>query len=195
MMIKICGIHDPATIPVLNQSHPDLVGFVFAPSKRQVDLQTALQLRQLLASSIQTVGVFVNEPVGEVDHAITSGAISVVQLHRPIDAATIDHFHDLSAKVIQVCRRIGDAPATKADYLLYDGSEGSGTKLRWQILPKAKQPRFVAGGLTPSNVKKALIATRADGVDVSSGVETAGRKDPQKIKQFITQVRQSEVPQ
>lgn len=191
-LVKICGIHDLTTIPVLNALHPDLVGFVFAPSKRQVSRRQAQQLRQALDLSILTVGVFVNESINDMLQILHDSSISYIQLHCQEDAHKIQTLRKAGAKVIQVRHQLTDQQPTAADILLYDNSAGRGQQLAWQPLPNHQQPQFLAGGLTPDNVQSALQITHADGVDVSSGVETDGSKDPTKIEQFITNVKEME---
>lgn len=191
-LTKICGIHDPDTIPILNATHPDFVGFVFAPSKRQVSRQQARQLRQKLDPAIPTVGVFVHESIDDMLQAFHDNIISYIQLHGPENSQQIQTLQEAGAKVIQVRHDLSDKRPTAADILLYDNSAGRGQQLTWQPFPHCQKPQFLAGGLTPDNVKRALQITHADGVDVSSGVETDCTKDPAKIKQFITNVKEME---
>lgn len=194
-LIKICGIQDPATVTVLNQFQPDFVGFVFAPSRRRVSFEQALELRQLLDPAIQTVGVFVNADFDAMLELVQAGIISHVQLHGDEDEGLVKRLQAAGAKVIQVRHQITESHPTTADLIMYDGGAGTATRLDWQPFEKAQQPQILAGGLTPENVGRALQATRADGVDVSSGVETAGEKDPQKIAEFIMTVRAMEEEQ
>lgn len=191
-LIKICGIHDQSTIPVLNATHPDFVGFVFAPSKRQVSRQQAKQLRQELDSTVPTVGVFVHESIDDMLQAFHDGSISYVQLHGHENSQQIKTLQEAGAKVIQVRHDLNEQKPSAADILLYDNSAGRGQQLDWQPFPACQQPQLLAGGLTPGNVQTALQITHADGIDVSSGVETDGAKDPTKIKQLIHNVREME---
>lgn len=191
-LIKICGIHDPSTIPFLNQFHPDFVGFVFAPSIRQVSRDQARQLRQMLDPSIPTVGVFVNEGIDQMLEPFNDGSISYIQLHSQENKDKIRVLQQAGAKVIQVRRQLTEQRPSTADILLYDNSAGQGRQLNWRQLPSQPQPQLLAGGITPDNVQNALQLTGADGVDVSSGIETDGQKDPAKIKQFISNVREME---
>lgn len=191
-LIKICGIHDRSTIPMLNQQHPDFVGFVFAPSKRQVTIEQAQQLRQSLDSHIKTVGVFVDASLDQMLTPYRKGIISYIQLHGHEDPEATKQLQNAGAKVIQVRHSMSEQQPTPADVIMYDGGAGTGTKLKWQFMANKQQPQFLAGGLDPNNVQKALKITNADGVDVSSGVETNGQKDPAKIKQFIRNVREME---
>lgn len=188
-MIKICGIRDQATVPVLNRIHPDMVGFVFANSSRQVTLSEACLLRQALDPQIQTVGVFVNAPLLAMVKAFQTGAISVVQLHGQEDQSTVDQLQAMGIKVIEVRHQINDCRKSQAEMILYDGGAGTMTRLDWQPLPQLRQARLLAGGLTPENVCQAIALTQADGVDVSSGVESGGSKDPTKLRSFVTAVR------
>ena len=206
-VVKICGITRSDELPVLNQTLPELVGFVFdRSSRRYVELSTAVALRGQLDRRIITVGVFVNAPITQIVRAIRCGAISVVQLHGCED----------SAYIVALRQAIGLTPIIKAssltqkpdlptatdqqtilyDYALYDnGRPGSGVSFDWSLLKQLDQqvdlpPFFLAGGLTPTTAGQTRYLG-AYGVDVSSGVETDQVKDPEKIRDFVNAVRGS----
>ena len=195
--VKICGISRVEDVPVLNQMVPEYVGFVFyPPSRRYVDLDTARHLREILDFRITTVGVFVDAPIAQVVEAVESGAISMVQLHGSEDAEYIAELrHALPRtpliKAVAATDISIDPSTNDVDYLMVDNARpGSGESFDWDLLGHLPQemPVFLAGGLTPDTVADAArLGVYA--VDVSSGVESDGAKDPDKIRSFICQVR------
>lgn len=201
MKIKICGLRMPDEISDVNRLKPDYVGFVFAPSKRQVSLLMAIRMKVRLHPSIQTVGVFVNEPLKHVTALCSQGIIDLVQLHGDEDQS---YMEELKARVDQPIIRavrvrepeqIKQASRLPCDYLLLDPYVegcygGSGRRLSQELIPpEVEKPYFLAGGLTPENVREAAAGCFPYAVDVSSGVETNGRKDYEKMRQFIEAVR------
>jgi phosphoribosylanthranilate isomerase len=189
-LVKICGLMRPSDVPVVNQAQPDFAGFIFVPGKRrQISLVQAAQLRRALQPQIKTAGVFVDAPLAEMLIPLQQGIISVIQLHGHESESTVQALQAAGAQVIQVQRR---ATPTQADFVLYDAAQpGSGKTFDWQQLPQQPpRPFFLAGGLNLTNVKKALTQVQPAGVDISSGVETAGLKDPAKIAAFVQAVRQ-----
>ncbi|MGO3381305.1 MAG: phosphoribosylanthranilate isomerase, partial [Loigolactobacillus coryniformis] len=147
------------------------------------------QLRHALQPQIKTAGVFVDAPLAEMLIPLQQGIISVIQLHGHESESTVQALQAAGAQVIQVQRQ---ATPTQADFVLYDAAQpGSGKTFDWQQLPQQPpRPFFLAGGLNLTNVKKALTQVQPAGVDISSGVETAGLKDPAKIAAFVQAVRQ-----
>lgn len=189
-LIKICGLMQLSDAPAVNQAQPDFAGFIFVPGKRrQISLVQAAQLRHALQPQIKTVGVFVDAPLAEMLIPLQQGIISVIQLHGHESESTVQALQAAGAQVIQVQRQ---ATPTQADFVLYDAAQpGSGKTFDWQQLPQQPpRPFFLAGGLNLTNVKKALTQVQPAGVDISSGVETAGLKDPAKIAAFVQAVRQ-----
>jgi phosphoribosylanthranilate isomerase len=189
-LVKICGLMRPSDVPVVNQAQPDFAGFIFVPGKRrQISLAQATQLRHALQPQIKTAGVFVDAPLAEMLIPLQQGIISVIQLHGHESESTVQALQAAGAQVIQVQRQ---ATPTQADFVLYDAAQpGSGKTFDWQQLPQQPpRPFFLAGGLNLTNVKKALTQVQPAGVDISSGVETAGLKDPAKIAAFVQAVRQ-----
>ena len=185
-LVKICGLTRPEDVDAVNGLRPDMVGFVFyGPSRRCVSKETAETLASSLGRSITKVGVFVDEDPLVIADIVDSGIIDAVQLHGVEDSAYI---HGL--------RRLTDAPMVKAcdaDMVLMDAGMGSGRLFDWSLLERMDRDYILSGGLSPDNVTKALERLHPFGVDVSSGVETDGRKDPEKILRFVRSVRGSEV--
>lgn len=183
--IKICGLMREQDTQVINEAKPDFAGFVFAKSRRQLSLATALHFRELIDPTIPTAGVFVDEPLENMLHIFNSGAISIVQLHGHESEATVQTLKDAGATVFQVFKPNAPITPTAADYVMLDSGNGSGITLDWSRVPQAPHPFILAGGLTPANVAEAISVVHPDVVDVSSGVETDGQKDPAKIRAIV----------
>lgn len=201
--IKICGLSRPIDIEYVNEAHPDYIGFVFAKSKRQVSIEQAKQLKSLLNPDIQAVGVFVNEEIDNIILLCNQNIIDLVQLHGDEDESYINQLKSRISKPIIKAVRVKDAEDIKSsqgwgtEYLLLDAYKegqygGSGDAFDWTIISKVKQPYFLAGGIHSENVLDAIKMVKPYAVDVSSGVETDGVKDRNKIIDIITKVRSVE---
>jgi phosphoribosylanthranilate isomerase len=206
--VKICGIKEPSQAVAAAGAGADYIGIVMAPSKRRVDIEQARAIAAAVKESeTLSVGVFVNMPSTEInriakycnfDRIQLSGDESweyVRELHRPaIKAVKVSKEHTSERLLSEL-----SGGYKKADYYFLplldcavNGSYGgSGKAFDWSIAKAAAgKYRFVlAGGLTPENVAWAIAAARPWAVDVSSGVETNGAKDIDKIKRFISTVR------
>ncbi|MCI8615231.1 phosphoribosylanthranilate isomerase [Parablautia intestinalis] len=190
--IKICGLKSTKDISYVNQLNPDYIGFVFLQGRqRSVSFKDAAALRSLLKPEIQSVGVFVNEPLENVLSLLETGTIQLVQLHGRENTSYALKLKSLCRKPIikafiikgkEDIKRALDYPC---DYLLLDNGLGTGEAFDWSLIQGIHKPFFLAGGLNPANVKDAIKRTHPYAVDVSSGVETNCRKDYQKIKAFI----------
>ncbi|MCL2865910.1 MAG: phosphoribosylanthranilate isomerase [Lachnospiraceae bacterium] len=194
--VKICGLTLLQDIAMVNAVKPDYVGFVFAPSRRQVSFSQASHLRSNLSSDIVSVGVFVNETIENVLSLTCSGVIDMIQLHGSEDEAYIRALKIKSNKPIikaLAVEKRGDVQKwnlSSVDYLLLDSRVGgSGTCFDWSLIGCSAKPFFIAGGLHLGNVKDAINCTKAFAVDVSSGVEREEIKDFNKIEKFIRRVR------
>ena len=169
----------------------DYIGFVFSPSKRQVTLEQAAELAKFIPSHIQKVGVFVSPSRAELLEAVDKVGLDLVQVHGQV---ADDLFEDLPCASIQAVQvdRDGHVPNSQADYLLFDAPvAGSGQTFDWDQLDMTElaQPFFIAGGLNEDNVARAIQHFSPFAVDVSSGVETDGQKDHEKIRRFIERVK------
>lgn len=195
--IKLCGLTRPSDIETANLLHPDFVGFVFAKkSRRYVSLERVRTLKELLHPEISAVGVFVDEEPEAVAAWLSSGVIDMVQLHGGEDAAYIGRLRELTDKPIikafsvrgeQDIRRACDSTA---DFVLLDaGDGGTGTAFDRELLAGMNRPYFLAGGLDPSTVGEAVKRWRPYAVDVSSGIETDGYKDAEKMQAFVERAR------
>lgn len=195
--IKLCGLKRPQDIQAANELLPAYIGFVFAPkSRRYVHPDRAEELRRMLNPGIIPVGVFVNETPETVAALLDRGIIDIAQLHGKEDEAYIRRLRQLTKKpLIQAFRvdtpaDVAAAQASTADYVLLDsGAGGTGTCFDWSLLQDIQRPYFLAGGLTPENVGGAVATLHPYAVDVSSGIETDGAKDKEKMTQFVRAVR------
>ena len=189
--VKICGLSTKEAVKTAVSAGADYIGFVFAPSKRQVTLEQAAELAKFIPSHIQKVGVFVSPSRAELLEAVDKVGLDFVQVHGQV---ADDLFENLSCASIQAVQVDGDGhvPNSQADYLLFDAPvAGSGQTFDWGQLDTTEltQPFFIAGGLNEDNVARAIQHFSPFAVDVSSGVETDGQKDHEKIRRFIERVK------
>ena len=189
--VKICGLSTKEAVKTAVSAGADYIGFVFAPSKRQVTLEQAAELAKLIPADVKTVGVFVSTNRTELLEAIEKVGLDLVQIH---GQAADDLFENLPCASIQAVQVDGDGhvPNSQADYLLFDAPvAGSGQTFDWGRLDTTElsQPFFIAGGLNEDNVEEAIQHFTPFAVDVSSGVETDGQKDHEKIRRFIERVK------
>ena len=199
--IKLCGLTRPEDIEAANALMPDFVGFVFAEkSRRYVSPEIAARLRGRLNPEIQAAGVFVDAPPERVAELLEKGMIQIAQLHGQEDEAYIRALRGLTDRTIWKAFKItapedlAAAAASGADLVLLDnGPGGTGEAFDWALLRDFHaRPYVLAGGLNPENAAAAIAALRPFGLDVSSGIETAGRKDPEKMEKFVRAVREAD---
>ena len=189
--VKICGLSTKGAVEVAVSAGADYIGFVFAPSKRQVTLDQATELAKLIPSHIQKVGVFVSPSQSELLEAIDKVGLDLVQIHGQV---ADDLFESLPCASIQAVQVDGDGhvPSSQTDYLLFDAPvAGSGQTFDWGQMDTTElsQSFFIAGGLNEDNVEEAIQHFPPFAVDVSSGVESNGQKDHEKIRRFIERVK------
>ena len=198
--IKLCGLTRPEDIAAANALKPEYIGFVFAPkSRRAVSREKAAELRAQLSPEIQAVGVFVNEAPETVARLLNEDLLDIAQLHGQEDAAYIARLRSLTSKPLWQAFRVEDAASlaaaarSPADRVLLDsGAGGTGTAFNWKLLQGFPRPYILAGGLDADNAADAVSRLHPDVVDVSSGIETAGRKDPAKMAAFVAAVRKQD---
>ena len=195
MKIKIGGLTREEDIRIVNDVRPDYVGFVFAGNKRKVDEAQAARLRQLLDENIPAVGVFVDAPIEQIYRLVKAKTVQLVQLHGNEDEDYITALNEscnvpvIKAFSVQTKADIEKARESSVSWVLLDnGKGGTGERFPWKLIPSLQRPYFLAGGLSPENVREAATY-RPYALDVSSGVETNGKKDKDKIKRFVTYVR------
>jgi len=176
----------------------DAIGLVFASSRRQVTVDQARQIIAELPPFITKVGVFVDDDPARVRDIAAAVPLDMIQLH---GSESPGYCAALALPALKAIRmRDGRSAAAMDGYrvagFLLDSFEpdlagGTGKPFNWELAAglRAPAPLILAGGLTPENVQRALEIVRPYGVDVSSGVETDGRKDPGKIREFVARVR------
>jgi phosphoribosylanthranilate isomerase len=204
--IKICGLKREEDIMFLNIAKPDYAGFVFAGSKRKIDLNTAAKFRALLDDNIFSIGIFVNDNEKNIISLCKNEIINLVQLHGDEDEYYISKLRDKIKQPIIKVVRISNISCiykedetfkiidTKADFVLfdtYDDSQygGTGKVFDWEVLNGYKNPFFIAGGLNKDNIVEVIRKLNPYCVDLSSSVETDGVKDFNKIFEIVKIVR------
>ena len=189
--VKICGLSTKEAVKTAVSAGADYIGFVFAPSKRQVTLEQAAELAKFIPSHIQKVGVFVSPSRAELLEAVDKVGLDFAQVHGQVVDKLFENLPCASIQAVQVDGN-GHVPNSQADYLLFDAPvAGSGQTFDWGRLDTTElaQPFFIAGGLNEDNVARAIQHFSPFAVDVSSGVETDGQKDHEKIRRFIERVK------
>ena len=185
--VKICGLSTVEAVETAVLAGADYIGFVFAASKRQVSLEQAQELAKRVTGKTKIVGVFVSPSLEDLELAIGRVPLDIVQIHGTFDEALMPMISVPVIRAIQLSDQEAQV-TSQADYLLFDAPvAGSGQTFDWDLLKdqKIRQDFFIAGGLTVDNVRQARETFQPYALDVSSGVETDGRKDIEKIKAFI----------
>jgi phosphoribosylanthranilate isomerase len=196
--VKICGLTRIEDAAVAIDAGAYMLGFVFAPSRRRIDPELARDLIAALPgrSSIKAVGVFVDEDPAEINRLARLCGLDYAQLSgtepddyvRALDVPAIKVFH---VKAGDTRDRLAERmAASSADVLMLDTAKsgtwgGTGETFDWSQIPPFGRAILLAGGLKAGNVANAIALLRPWGVDVSSGVETDGQKDPDKIRAFL----------
>lgn len=201
--VKICGLTRLEDMDVLSVCRPDFAGLVFAPSRRQVSEEQAEKLRVRLNREIPIVGVFVDASPEQIERLVERKIIDLVQLH---GSETVQDLAKLRKRLMELGRNVPLIKAVRmspetdleiwyeseADYLLLDAMQaGAGKTFDHDLLERhfpIQKPWFLAGGMNPDNASLAIEQFSPFGVDVSSGVETDGKKDPEKIRRMIAEV-------
>ena len=198
--IKLCGLFRPCDIDAANQLKPDYIGFVFAPkSKRYLSVQKVFELKKQLHPAIKAIGVFVDETPDTIAELLNNHIIELAQLHGKESSSSIRQLRTLTDKPliqafqIETEKEIQAAYTSLADYILLDSKlSGSGTSFNWNLLQKITRPYFLAGGLTVENISDAVKTFHPYAVDVSSGIETNGYKDKNKMAALVQAVRKED---
>ena len=188
--IKFCGLKTLDDVYAANELSPEFVGFVFAAgSKRHVTPAQVEKFRAALSKKILAVGVFVDEKISVVTELLNAGIIDIAQLHGGEDADYISRLRALTTKPLIKAVRFDAIKNSDADFLLIDAGAGDGKIFDWSLIKNFRRPYFLAGGLNPENVSAAIKCLNPFAVDVSSGIESNGRKDAAKMREFVSAVR------
>lgn len=200
MKVKICGITDLQTARAAIQYGADALGFVFAHSKRKISPLKAKEIIDHLPTEVLKVGVFVNEEKVQIDKIAEETGIDVIQLHGDETPAFCESFTlpVIKALSIQTEADVLGISNYQCEYVLLDSPKGryrggNGIAFDWSILSSRKLTEsklILAGGLNSENVLQGIELATPYMVDVSSGVESEGKKDLQKIKIFLETVKQ-----
>jgi phosphoribosylanthranilate isomerase len=202
MFVKICGITNEEDALMAVAMGADALGFVFAPSPRQVVARRVYDITRQLPREIMTVGVFRNDTPERVIELVHTSGLKAAQLHGHETPEVTQHVRSAVTYVIKAFAAGSDALASandhRADFLLIDAPmPGSGSVFDWNLIdsvPKGAPPILLAGGLHADNVADAIRRVRPFGVDVSSGVEASpGHKDARKVRAFILAARDADV--
>ncbi len=197
--IKICGLTREEDIDYVNEAKPDYIGFIlnFPKSRRNLTPERAAALRSCLSPDIMAVGVFVDRPAEEVVSAAETVGLDAIQLHGHEDDLYITILQERTdlpiwkAFKIRTADDLAAAERSSADEILLDNGYGTGEAFDWSLADGIERPFLLAGGLTPENIPQAIRALRPKLVDISSGVETDGRKDRNKILAAVRAARDS----
>lgn len=198
-LIKLCGLFRTRDALSANEAAPDYAGLVFQQtSPRDISIEKAQQIRRLLLPDIQTVGVFVDAPLTKVTALYHLGLFQVIQLHGNEDKAYLQALRKevpeaeiWQAFPIKGPETLLQASASQADRVLLDSGQGSGKAFDWSLLAAFQRPFILAGGLQPNNLEQAILQVKPLGVDLSSGIETSGLKDPEKMILATTLARKA----
>ncbi|HVF15882.1 MAG TPA: phosphoribosylanthranilate isomerase [Steroidobacteraceae bacterium] len=193
LWIKICGLTTPEAIEATVRAQADAIGFVFAPSKRQVTAQRAVELSRDVPRSIARVAVMQHPTQAQLDEVLQVFQPTILQID----------IEDLSAlqvpqtlRIHPVIRAGRQAPDQLPARFLFEGPvSGTGRTADWTTASKLarRSELILAGGLNPENVSEAVRLVNPFGVDVSSGVESApGIKDPTLVMRFVSAARESQ---
>lgn len=201
MKVKICGITDLTTALTAVYYGADAIGFVFAESKRKITEEQAKSIISQLPNEVFKVGVFVNETKENIDRIAASVGLTHIQLHGDETKEFIESFTLPVIKAVSIHDQESLKPIEEysCEYILVDGPKGkyrggNGLSFDWNLLKEAQlynKKVILAGGLKEDNVEEAISLIKPYMVDVSSGVETEGKKDLKKIESFIEKAKGS----
>ena len=196
--IKICGLRRPEDIAYVNEAKPDFAGFIIdvPKSRRNVSREKVWELTALLSPEILPVGVFVNAPMETILSLVTDGTLKAVQLHGQESQSYLEELKKqvavplIRAFSIRSPEDLTEAEKSPADFVLLDnGAGGTGETFDWSLLSSFDRPFVLAGGLRLENIAEAVSRFHPYALDLSSGVETDGYKDKEKIIAAVAAVR------
>ena len=198
--VKFCGMARECDKEAANELRPEYIGFVFwEKSKRYITPDEARHLKALLQGDIKAVGVFVDEDMNTIKGLSDKGIIDIIQLHGKEDDQYIHMLRrETGRQIIKAFRVHSDDDIDKAnrsiaDYVLLDAGMGQGRSFDWNLIERIHRPYFLAGGLNCDNIEDAVSRLNPFAVDVSSGIETEGKKDYAKMREFLSLVKGEEL--
>ncbi|MEK4228271.1 phosphoribosylanthranilate isomerase [Solibacillus sp. FSL H8-0538] len=193
--VKICGLKERAHIETAVEAGVNFIGFMFAPSKREITVEQAAELTKAIPPHVKKVGVFVNAEREAIEHFAKTVPLDYVQYHGDETPEFITEIGLPSIKAFSIRTKedIEQAVRYNVDYYLFDapGTDfrgGSGHTFDWSLLQEAHIPKekvILAGGLRAENIAEAINLVQPFGVDVSSGVELDGQKNHELIQAFL----------
>jgi phosphoribosylanthranilate isomerase len=198
--VKVCGIQHLETAQWAVDAGADAVGFIFADSRRRITLEKAAAISDSLPESILRIGVFVNASKKELQSAVKMANLDYVQLHGDESPAFCRDLNIPYIKAVSIKEKndLDILPEFGEEMILVDSGKGpyrggNGTSFDWDYLRdyhSNNRRLILAGGLKKENIREAIKKVRPYMVDVSSGVESGGIKDKEKIVEFIKEVRE-----
>ena len=197
--LKICGLTCEADVAAVNEVRPDFAGFVIeVPGRRRsITVEQMKVLVKGLNKDTLPIGVFVDAPPELPISLLRDGSLWAAQLHGNEDEEYIEKIQNMTGKhvikafSIKTPEDVKRALKSPAHYILLDqGIGGTGEAFDWNLVPPVKRPFFLAGGLAPENLRAAIAALHPWAVDISSSLETNGKKDPEKIRRLFRMLRQ-----
>ncbi len=196
--VKICGIRTLEAALAAVDAGADALGFVFAPSPRRIEPGEAARIIERLPPFISTVGVFVDAPRQQAQEIAETCRLGLLQFHGEEPPAycrgwrlpVVKGFRVRDNSVLEQVARY-DVAACLLDAYVPGQAGGTGQSFNWELARQAGSGHYIilAGGITPDNVEQAVSQARPYAIDVSSGVETGGVKDPVKIAALLRTVR------
>jgi phosphoribosylanthranilate isomerase len=208
-LVKICGVMRPEHAEAAASAGADLIGFNFAESRRRVTPETArvaIERARAINPAVRSVGLFVDASPEEITRVAAESGVNLVQLHGMPAAETVEKLDTPALIVVRAEPDRSSENLTEyitamtslelVEMILLDAyhptlAGGTGMLADWKFAAKLarRTPMMLAGGLNPGNVADAISTVRPAAVDVSSGVETDGVKDPDLIQEFIAIAR------
>ncbi|WP_134687422.1 phosphoribosylanthranilate isomerase [Brevibacillus migulae] len=209
--VKICGLRNKETLALLTELQVDYAGFVFTPSKRQVTAEQAGAMMASVPNRPAAVGVFVNPTLSELEQTLAQAPLDVIQLHGQESAEYCEEVKKRFALPVWKAVPVGEEGPLAVDLtafrphieaFLFDTHDtsvagGTGRRFSWAQIPlladlAGEATVVIAGGITVDNVGELVSQYAPTFIDLSSGVETDGAKDPEKIKKLMQRVRKHE---
>ena len=199
--VKLCGMRSREDIFIVKDLSPDYIGFILSPGfKRSIDYTQFMHIISLLeTSNIEKVGVFVNEKIDIIKKYIPF--IDAIQLHGNEDESymiRLRRFTDkkiIKAFKIKTFDDIQAANDSSADIVLLDSGTGTGKTFNHSMIKGINRPYLLAGGLSCENISEVIANFHPWGVDVSSGIETEGKKDLDKASKFMALIKETSINQ